>query len=196
MGGKDASRLPFPLFHRRPISTPPLTHLSRMANWAPVYSPQQRNTERKEGRGGPTTSGNHQAKRALDPEIPVSDPSPLLTPPPLASTQPLHHHLSSPSVSLLHSSSLLLLLPPSLPLLPSSRLPIISMSLRAVGLIQTDCLTVSKTYSLSQTPLLPLSVLCSSRGTDTLFHGGGGAGVSLAWVSRLLLHRTISGGIS
>lgn len=90
MGGKDASRLPFPLFHRRPISTPPLTHLSRMANWAPVYSPQQRNTERKEGRGGPTTSGNHQAKRALDPEIPVSDPSPLLNPPPpcLYSTPP------------------------------------------------------------------------------------------------------------
>ncbi|KAK9522537.1 hypothetical protein VZT92_018991 [Zoarces viviparus] len=55
-----ASRLPFPLVHRRPISTQPLTHLSRMANWAPVYSPQQSNTEGKEGRwGAPTTSGNH-----------------------------------------------------------------------------------------------------------------------------------------
>lgn len=48
-GGEDAPHLPFPLFHRRPISTQPLTHLSRMANGAPVYSPQQRNTEGKEG---------------------------------------------------------------------------------------------------------------------------------------------------
>lgn len=46
-------------------------------------------------------------------------------------------------------------------------------------------------------PPLPLiSVLCSSQRTDTLFYSGGGAGVSLAWVSRLLLHRTISGGMS
>lgn len=44
---------------------------------------------------GPTTSGNHQAKKVSDPEIPVSDPSPLLTPlmPPLipsTATFPLH----------------------------------------------------------------------------------------------------------
>lgn len=116
---------PISLFHRRPNSTQPLTHLSHMANWAPVYSPQKRALKgeekkikiKKKGRGwasGGETSGNHQAKRALDPAIPVCDPSPLLTlSPSLAFTQP-HHHLSSPS---------------PLPLLPLSRLPIISMSL-------------------------------------------------------------------
>lgn len=44
---EDASHLPFPLFRRRPISIQPLTHLSRTANWAPVYSPQQRNRRRR-----------------------------------------------------------------------------------------------------------------------------------------------------
>lgn len=167
-----------------------------MANWAPVYSPQQRNTERKEGQGGPTTSGNHQAKRALDPEIPVSDPTPLLTlsPPCLYSTPPPPFLSICLPPALLSTS--LLFFPPtpsssSPPLVPAAHHFHVSS---AVGLIQTDCLTVSKTYSHSEPPLLPLSVLCSSRGTDTLFHSGGGAGVSLAWVS--LLHRTISGGMS
>lgn len=103
IGEENASHLPFPLVHRRPISTQSLTHLSRMANWAPVYSPQQWNSEGKEGWRGPTTSGNYQAKRALDPEIPVSDPSPLLTPLmplliPSTTTFPFH---LSPSSSLL-----------------------------------------------------------------------------------------------
>lgn len=52
LGREDASRLPVPLFHRRPIPTQPLTRLSRTANWAPVNSPLQG--------GGGLTSGKHQ----------------------------------------------------------------------------------------------------------------------------------------
>lgn len=117
-----------------------------MVNWAPVYSPQQRNTEGKEGWRGAATSGNHQPKRALDPEIPVSDPSPPLTSPTCLYSTPT----PPPFLSICLPPSLLSFFSPPL-VLAAHHFHVSS----AMGLIQTDCLTVSKTYSLSQPPLLP-----------------------------------------
>lgn len=109
--GRWCLSAPISLVHRRPISMQPLTHLSRMANWTPVYSLQRRNTgwgdERDLQHLGPI---NPKSLRSWDSSLwPISSPLPL--------------HNPSTSTFLLHLSA-------SLPLLPSHRLPIISMSLR------------------------------------------------------------------
>lgn len=161
---------PISLFHRRPISTQPLTHLSHTANWAPVYSPQKRALKGKKC-GGRETSGNHQVRRALDPAIPVSDPSPLLSSP---------HPLPQ---SCLYSTP-----PPpflSIPLFLSSPCP---------AWTSFPCLFCSgpnpNRLSNCFKNILPFSAptfqSCDHPREQTLFHRGGGR-----WVCRLLLQPAI-----
>lgn len=150
---------PISLFHRRPNSTQPLTHLSHMANWAPVYSPQKRalkgeekkikKIKKREGLGqwgrDIWEPSSQKSFRSCDSSLwPLSSPHPL----------PQSCLYSTPP-------------PPILPIPPSSP-PLVPTAHHfhvssAVGLIQTDCLTASKTYSHSQPPPFCPAFICGNR---------------------------------